>query len=84
MCTYGVCYVPNIDCVEMFIVTGSLHEDLVVQVIEKLGDKDVDIPHDFKHIQALTGTTEKEISSYYDVDIFILHLCYFMILRHVS
>ena len=53
MCTYGICYVADIDCVEMFIITGSLYKNLIVQVVQELGDEDMNIPHDFQHIQPL-------------------------------
>ena len=53
MCTYGICYVADVDCVEMFVITGSLHKNLIVQVVQELGDEDMNIPHDFQHIQPL-------------------------------
>ena len=43
----------DVDCVEMFIITGSLHKNLIVQVVQELGDEYVNIPHDFQHIQTL-------------------------------
>ena len=46
-------YMPDVDSVEVFVVTGSLDEDLVVEVVEKLGHENVNIPHDLQHIQTL-------------------------------
>ena len=36
----------DVDRVEMFVVTGSLNEDLVVQVVQEFGHEHVDISHD--------------------------------------
>ena len=61
MCTYGICYVADVDCVEMFIITGSLYKNLIVQVVQELGDEDVNIPHDFQHIQPLNDTKTHQL-----------------------
>ena len=54
VCAYGVGDVPDVDGVEVFVVGCPLHEDLVVEVVQVLGHKDVDVAHDLQHIQALT------------------------------
>ena len=45
---------PDVDGVEVFVVGSPLHKDLVVEVVQVLGHKDVDVAHDLQHIQALT------------------------------
>lgn len=49
----GIGYVTNVDGVEVFVVARLFHKDLVVEIVEVLGNKDMDIPHYFQNIQAL-------------------------------
>ena len=51
----------DVDGVEMFIITGSLHKNLIVQVVQELGDEDVNIPHDFQHIQPLNHRKTRQL-----------------------
>ena len=51
----------DVDCVEMFIITGSLHKNLIVQVVQELGDEYVNIPHDFQHIQTLNDRKIRQL-----------------------
>lgn len=46
-------YVPDIDCVEVLIVTEMFYEYLIIQIILVFGHKYMNIPHDFQNIQTL-------------------------------
>lgn len=49
----GISYVPDVDGVEVFVVARLFNKYLVVEIVEILGDKDVNIPHDLQNIQTL-------------------------------
>lgn len=40
----------NVDGVEVFVVAGTLNEDLVVEVVQVFGHKHMDVTHDLKDI----------------------------------
>ena len=46
-------YVTDVDRVEVLVVALVLDEDLVVEVVHVLGHENMDVPHDFKHVQSL-------------------------------
>jgi hypothetical protein len=54
---YGVCDVSDVDGVEVLVVGRALHKDLVVEVVQVLGHKHVDVAHDFQNIQTLQQNT---------------------------
>ena len=37
----------------MFVVADAFYKDLVVEVVQELGNKHMDVPHYLKYIQAL-------------------------------
>ena len=49
----GIGHVANIDRIQVFVVRGFLHKNLVVEVVEVFGHEDVNVPHDFQHVEAL-------------------------------
>ena len=46
-------HVADVDRVQILVVRRLLHEDLVVEAVEILGHENVDVPHDFQHVEAL-------------------------------
>lgn len=49
----GVGNVTNIDCVQMLIRRRFLDENLVIQIVQVLGHKHMDVSHNFQNIKAL-------------------------------
>lgn len=46
------------DSVEMFVLTGGLHKELLVQVVQVMLHKHVDVAHDLQHIHTLAKTSK--------------------------
>ena len=53
MCSDRIGNVPNVDGIEVLVLAIGFHENLVIQVVQVIGHKDVNVAHDFQHIQAL-------------------------------
>ena len=51
----------DVDGVEVFVVGRPLHEDLVVEVVQVLGHKDVNVAHDLQDIQTLNKQENSSI-----------------------
>ena len=45
--------VPDVDGIQVLILTIGFDENLVIQVVQVIGYKHVNVAHDFQHIQAL-------------------------------
>ena len=53
MSSDGVCYVGDVDSVEVLVVAGGLQEDLVVQVVQVSRHKHVQVAHNLQNVKAL-------------------------------
>lgn len=49
----GVGNVANVDRVQMLVLAGGFYENLMVEVVQIVGDKNMDVSHDFQHIEPL-------------------------------
>lgn len=53
MCANRVGYVLNGDSTEMFVFADSLHEELLVQVVQVVLHKHMNVAHDLQYIHTL-------------------------------
>jgi hypothetical protein len=61
-----VCDVPNVDRVEVLVGRRLLDKNLVVEIVQVLCNKHVNVAHDLKHVEALLERLRREVN--------ILHL----------
>ena len=53
VCSDRIGNVPDVDGIEVLVLAIGFHENLVIQVVQVIGHKDVNVSHDFQDIQAL-------------------------------
>lgn len=46
-------------CVEVFVVAGGLNEELLVEVVQVVAYKHMDVAHDLQHIYTLPWNTQR-------------------------
>ena len=45
--------ISNVDRIQMFVLTATLHKNLMIQIVQIIGNKHMNISHNFQNVQAL-------------------------------